>query len=313
MVIPIDRCPACGSADSRATGAAAPPIKALVGAATFEQSTYHILECLVCGLLYRSCTLSAADFARYYSLVTAGKWEITGYYPTERAALELLQKLPPRSKILDFGCSSGRLLSLLTSRYQCYGYEINQEAAKAAASKGLQMVSLGELEATAELRFDAIILVDVFEHLSAPVELLRRLVAFLEPGGSLILVTGNGDAPACQRDPASFWYFREIEHVCMLTRKHAEFIAAELRLGLTSWTTLCHYDLTLRERLVQVLQNFLYSQFRNRTVISRAILQFLPFFERLRQANAAPTYSCSQDHAMAVFEKPAVGVEPTTC
>ncbi len=311
MAIAIDRCPACGSADSRESGPAAAPIIATAADSAFKQPAYRVLECARCGLLYRDCTPSAAEFERYYSLVRASKWEIAGYYPTERAALEWLKKLPPKSKILDFGCSSGRLLASLTSDYDCYGIEINLNAARAAARKGLCLISLGELSAAT--KFDAIILIDVFEHLSAPLELLRKLVPALQPRGSLIIVTGNGDAPACRRDPASFWYFREIEHVCMLTQRHAEFITAELSLCLADWTTLCHYDLTLREKLVQQTQNFAYWQFRKRTALARGFLRFLPFFHRLRRADAAPTYSCSRDHVLAVFEKPAVGVEPTTC
>ncbi len=303
MALAIDRCPACGSPDARETGPAAAPITAKAAEITFEQPTYRVLECARCGLLYRDCTPPAAEFALYYSLVRASKWEITGYYPTERAALECLRKLAPQSKILDFGCSSGRLLASLTSDYDCYGIEINPEAANAAARKGLRMVSLGELSQKDAPKFDAIILVDVFEHLSAPLELLRKLAIALQPRGSFIIVTGNGDAPACRRDPAGFWYFREIEHVSMLTRRHAEFVAAELRLRPAGWTTLCHYDLTLREKLVQQTQSFAYWQFRKRTALARGFLRFLPLFHRLRQGDAAPTYSCSRDHVLAVFEK----------
>ncbi|HEV3408901.1 MAG TPA: class I SAM-dependent methyltransferase [Chthoniobacterales bacterium] len=269
---------------------------------TFEQPPYRIRECERCGLLYRDCTLSAEEFARYYSLVPAQKWAIAGYYPTEAAILARLKALPPRRRILDFGCSSGRLLSSLTATHECHGIEINEEAAHAAAKKGLHMLGLEDLVAKAAW-FDAIILADVFEHLSAPVALLRQLVSALKPTGALMIVTGNGDAPACRRDPAQFWYFREIEHICMFTRRHADFLAGELNLEMHEWTELCHYDLSLREKLVQQLQNFAYWQFREQTALARGFLNFLPLFSRLRQGDVAPTYSCSPDHVLAVFRK----------
>lgn len=296
----IDKCPACGSRTSEVTGPAAPSIRTRVGEAIFEQPEYLIQQCAQCALLYRDRTLSTEEFQRYYSLVPPATWEIEGHHPTETAVLSLLGKLPSGSRILDFGCSSGRLLAGLTSQHHCYGFEINPEAARAAAEKGLQMLSWEGLERGAE-SFDAVVLTDVFEHLSEPVDVLRRLASVLAPEGSLVIVTGDGDAAACRRDPAQFWYFRTLEHVCMLTRKHADFLAAELNLRLLDWRTLCHYSLTPREQLVQRVQNFIYWQFRIRTWFARAVLRFLPGFTRLRRGDLAPTYSCSRDHVLAVF------------
>ena len=296
----IDKCPACGSREYKITGPAAPPIHTSVGEASFEQPEYFIDECAQCGLLYRDRTLSSAEFQRYYSFVPAAKWEIEGYYPTETAVLSLLSELPAGSRILDFGCSSGRLLAGLTLRHQCYGIEINPEAARAAGEKGLHMLSWDGLKGRGE-SFDAVVLADVFEHLSEPLDVLRSLAYTLAPEGSLIIVTGDGDAAACRRDPAQFWYFRTLEHVCMLTRKHGEFLAAELNLRLIDWTTFCHYSLSLREQLVQRAQNFIYWQFRNQTWFARGVLRFLPGFTRLRRADVAPTFACSRDHVLAVF------------
>lgn len=298
----MKNCPLCGAAESQSTGPLAPPITAHAGAEMFAQPAYLVRACAQCGLLFRDPTLSPDEFASYYAQVPASKWEIAGYYPTERALLERLETLPAQSKVLDFGCSSGRLLTGLVRQYRCYGIEINPEAARAAAQRGLHMLSLGELTGADAPRFDAIVLVDVFEHLAEPLELLRALVGALAPGGSLMIVTGNGDAAACRRDPAQFWYFRIIEHVAMLTHASAEFFAAKLNLELLEWTSLCHYDLTWRERLVQETQNFLYWQFRRRTLLARSILRFLPFFSRLRRAEVAPTYNCSPDHVLAVFK-----------
>ena len=302
MPTDVEVCPACACAGYVAVGSAAPGFCTRVENAAFAQPPYRVRECERCGLFYRDCTLSAEEFSHYYSLVPARKWEIAGHYPTEAAILARLKTLPERSRILDFGCSSGRLLASLTTTHECHGIEINEEAARAAADKGLRMLRLDDLIGK-EAWFDAIILADVFEHLSAPLALLSQITTALTPGGSLIVVTGNGDAPACRRDPAQFWYFREIEHVCMLTRRHAQFLARQLNLDLSEWAELCHYDLSRREKVVQRLQNFVYWQFRRRTLLARSFLNFLPLFTRLREGDTAPTYSCSRDHVLAVFRK----------
>ena len=273
-------------------------ITADVGADTFVQPAYRVRECAHCGLLYRDEILSSDDLARYYSALAATHWDFAGYFPTEKAVLAQLKKLPPRARILDFGCSSGRLLAGLTSSYQCFGIEINDAAAAAAAQQGLEIIDLDQLPQFAP--FDAIVLVDVFEHLTQPAHLLRTLVSSLARNGQLIIVTGDGDSRICRRDPAQFWYFRNLEHVTMLTRRGAEWIARTLRLRLVEWNHLSHYDLTFRERIVQHAQTWLYWQFRERTFFARTLLRWLPV-PRLRRADIAPVCTATRDHVVAVF------------
>ena len=138
----------------------------------FVQEPYSVRECANCGLLYRDRTLSAERFEAYYAAVDFSKWEIPGLFPTECYVLSILKKLPAGSRILDFGCSSGRLLERLCKDYRCFGFEVNAEAAAKASSKGLKVLDAAELT-TSDL-FDAVILLDVFEHLTAPLRSFRR-------------------------------------------------------------------------------------------------------------------------------------------
>ena len=296
-------CPACESTSSRATGPEAPGFSVVVAGETFAQSSYSVRECTDCGLLYRDRPLRQNDLDRYYAKTDFRQWDFAGYHPTERCVLEILRKLPPGSRILDFGCSSGRLLAGLCHDHQCFGVEVNAAAATEAAKKGIKILTTDDLENPNVPKFDAIVLVDLFEHMSKPLDLLRRLCRSLADNARLIIVTGNGDAPACRRDPAQFWYFRTLEHLCMLTRRHAEFICATLGLRLERWTELSHYDLSAREKLVQTLQDFVFWQFRRRTFFARTVLQFLPGMNRLKAGEVAPTYNCSRDHVVAVFRK----------
>lgn len=275
----------------------------VAGDETFEQPNYAIRECTNCGLLFRDRTLAQSDLDRYYAKTDFRKWEVAKYYPAERCVLEILRALPRGSRILDIGCSSGRLLEELCSEYDCSGVEVNTAAALEAARKGIKIFASEDLENPTLAKFDAIVLVDLFEHMRKPLELLQRLSKVLADDGTLIIATGNGDARACRRDPSQFWYFRTIEHLCMLTRKHAEFLCSDLGLELQQWIAMSHYDLSLREKLVQILQNFVYWQFRRRTVFARLVLQFLPGMHHLKIANAAPAYTCSRDHVVAAFTK----------
>lgn len=294
-------CPACQDASRHLTGPEAPGFSESVGTEEFKQPGYFVYECGRCGLLYRDPCLGPAELARYYAAMDFRRWEIPGYFPTERYAVEILRRLPAGSRILDFGCSSGRLLAPFCREYRCFGIELNDAAAAAAAGKGITMIPARDWQTSASEKFDAIVMVDVFEHMKNPLELVGELTGLLAPTGVLILVTGNGDAQACRRDPALFWYFRRIEHLCMLTHKNAGFICRSLGLQLQSWKELTHYDLSLREKLIQVLQNFVFWQFRHRTLLARAFLRFVPGMKSLKTGLVAPSYTCSNDHVVAVL------------
>ena len=87
----------------------------------------------------------------------------------------------------------------------------------------------------------------------------------------------------------------------MLTRKHADFIGRSLNLHLRNWKELTHYDLSFREKLIQVLQNFVFWQFRRRTLLARGFLRFAPGMDRLKTGAVAPSYTCSKDHVVVVL------------
>jgi len=299
--VAVVSCPGCGSAEFKATGPEAPGFFMEVAGRKFQQSDYFVRECLNCGLLYRTPTLPDDALADYYALVSFQRWEAGQYHPIERAVLSALKSLPTGSRILDYGCSSGRLLNSLRHDYECYGSEVNSVAAREASIRGLRMIEPGDFGNAMPVKFDAIVLVDVFEHLRKPLLLLRQLMQHASPGALLLIATGSGDAAACWRDPAQFWYFRTAEHLCMFTERHARHLAAALGLSLEGLTHVCHYDLSAGEKLVLWLHDFVYWQFRQRTLLARTLLPLLPNVRRARTWTSAPTYTCTRDHVVAVF------------
>ena len=196
MGVNINSCPVCGAQDYEETGPSAPGFSLEIKEHIFQQPDYKILECQNCGLLYRTPILSAKDLDLYYQVVDYKKWEVSNFFPTEKAVHEKLRQVQHGAKILDFGCSSGRLLAPLADDYDCYGYEINTEAV-AAASSGVKFLQTDILEQESESSFDVVVTVDTFEHFSAPMEQLRMIFTLIKNGGSLIVVTGNGDAATC--------------------------------------------------------------------------------------------------------------------
>ena len=300
-----DHCPACGAVDYEIVGPPGAGFAAEAGGRHFWQPDYQARRCRCCSLLFKSAIASLDQLDDYYQRVDFRKWEIPGLYPTERRVLGLLNALPIGSRILDFGCSSGRLLSRLTGSFACFGVEINAEAARIASGKGITILAPEYvLQANNAPKFNAITIVDLFEHLSAPTDLLRKLVNQLCPGGRLILCTGDADAPAIRSDPANFWYFRNVEHLCMLNRRHGEYLARELALRLVAWHRESHYDSSSVVRLKQWCQTFAYEVFhRGRSPSLKPALRLVPGFKKAQHWSTRPSWTTTRDHAVIAFEK----------
>ena len=111
---------------------------------------------------------------------------------------ELLKLLPTGGRLLEVGCAYGFFLLEARGRFDVSGLEISDDAVREANARGL-LVLLEDEEATtlrrmareAVKQFDAVVMLDVIEHLSRPRETLRLVADLLRPGGVLLLTTGD--------------------------------------------------------------------------------------------------------------------------
>jgi SAM-dependent methyltransferase len=299
----VSSCPGCASRDFTVAGNGGSSFEVIAGGRRFGQPEYTVRTCNQCGLFYKSDILDPEELTKYYDDVDFTKWDIGDLFPSEKAILNVLNRLRPGSRVLDYGCSDGRLLSHLGDHYQKFGLEINESAAGIARQKHITILSSEEILGAAVASFDAIVLSDIFEHLVNPTEVLRLLRERLSVRGLLFLFTGDGDAKACQRDIANFWYFRTPEHLCMLSRKHAEYLSQHLDLRLTDWMQMSHYDLGLTEIARQYVQDFAYWQFRGRSSSPlSSLLKVTPVLRRARNWPTPPPVTYTKDHVLAVFQ-----------
>jgi SAM-dependent methyltransferase len=97
--------------------------------------------------------------------------------------------LPPRARILDAGCGSGRMLQELVRYGQVSGIELDPRAAGAARARGRGEVRIGSLEELPwpQDSFDLITCLDVLEHTPDDRATLIELRRVCAPGGWLLL------------------------------------------------------------------------------------------------------------------------------
>lgn len=111
----------------------------------------------------------------------------------------LLAGLPRSAAILDLGCGDGALLEHLRDRgfSNASGVDCSAEQVRAALARGVsaRQGDLFEALAATPRAYDAILAIDVVEHMTKP-ELARLghlLRAALNPGGLLVVQTPNGE------------------------------------------------------------------------------------------------------------------------
>ncbi len=104
--------------------------------------------------------------------------------------------IPPKSSVLDIGCSSGNFGAELTARRDCIvdGIEVEPSDAK-VAQKNLRKVYLLDIEkddlGLIKEKYDVIYFGDVIEHLIKPIETLKRVKPLLKNKGMILFSIPN--------------------------------------------------------------------------------------------------------------------------
>ena len=103
-----------------------------------------------------------------------------------------MRYLPERGKALEVGCGDGWMLTALRDRgWRVFGSERSSEGARAAAAVNGIPMFVGELNALAPSRFNLVILFQVLEHLSDPLDALTKGAELLQPGGMMVVAVPN--------------------------------------------------------------------------------------------------------------------------
>jgi 2-polyprenyl-3-methyl-5-hydroxy-6-metoxy-1,4-benzoquinol methylase len=125
-----------------------------------------------------------------------------------RRVLPKLERFRNSRRLLEIGSGYGSFLeAAATAGWDAEGVEISRYACDVARGRGCQ-VYCGQLEAApvAESAFDVIVMWDVIEHLTSPLEVLSRVARLLRPGGAVFIRTPDARALAPSLGPIRFIY-----------------------------------------------------------------------------------------------------------
>ncbi len=106
-------------------------------------------------------------------------------YAQRDSAQLLIPYLKGHDTVLDFGCGTGGIISLIPCNKRI-GIEINESASAEASSKGIEMHT--DIRNVADNSVDAAMTHHAIEHVVEPFSILKEVHRVLKPGGKFVVV-----------------------------------------------------------------------------------------------------------------------------
>lgn len=174
-----------------------------------SNTTFLMVRCLRCGLLFLNPRPSEAELGRIYPdnyhafAFDEAKFGLIHQVRQRLESKRLLgfaRGLPGPIKVLDVGCGDGFHLKLLKdfgpSNWQLEGVDTDARAIQAAQRHRLT-VHQGKLESIGldSEKYDLVLMIMTIEHLYQPLDTLKEVFRVLKTGGRLVIVTDNAGSP----------------------------------------------------------------------------------------------------------------------
>jgi 2-polyprenyl-3-methyl-5-hydroxy-6-metoxy-1,4-benzoquinol methylase len=190
--------------------------------------TLRLLKCEQCGFIFADGQELQELVSLYSQLVDDGYVESSEARSLQmRWMLDWVRERLAVRSLLDVGCAAGLLLEEARARgIEATGIEPSAALVEQARARGMHVVHgiLPNAELK-ERKYDLVALMDVIEHVSDPVGLLRDSAALMQPRGALLVVTPDIGSVTAKLLGQRWWHLR-VAHVCYFNRRTLEAAAA---------------------------------------------------------------------------------------
>jgi 2-polyprenyl-3-methyl-5-hydroxy-6-metoxy-1,4-benzoquinol methylase len=190
FAIPTEPCELCGSNSARHLFTAKDRLR-------ISDVSFRVVQCESCGVWRTLPEMSEAELAKFYPNDYWGGEPTREWIQASQSDKTdfVIRCQLAGGRILDVGCGAGFFLRALNEkRWQAYGVELGEEAAKAAAEVfGKEKIFQGTLSEAkfAEAFFDVITFWSALEHTNEPRANLAEARRILKPSGTLIVQVPN--------------------------------------------------------------------------------------------------------------------------
>ena len=164
-----------------------------------EDVEYSLVKCMECDQIAVYPIPGKDELKKYYNTV----FEVPLYQEkkTLRKATRVLDELKrlgieEGAKILEIGASYGFFMKIANDvGFESYGLEMSAKACEYAKNEFGIEIENSSLEESKFVQknhsFDAVILLDVIEHVTNPSEIISQIESLLKPGGFVVITTPN--------------------------------------------------------------------------------------------------------------------------
>jgi SAM-dependent methyltransferase len=194
----------------------------------YRKNNCEIFRCEECGL--GRAETNDFDPEHYYTADYFSGKRFDGYadYLAAETVLrrefaqtvEFIRKFRSSGRLLEVGCAYGFLLEEAKRTFDVTGIELAEEAADHCRRSGLHVLTgpVDERRIRDLGVFDIIVMLDVIEHLPSPRDTLSLLAGHLNPGGIIVITTGDFGALSARlagarwrlmTPPQHLWFFSQ--------------------------------------------------------------------------------------------------------
>lgn len=191
-----------------------------------QKDSLKVFKCISCGFGFTdNLLLKTNDYHRDDTYIEEEKL----FKNIFQKRADVISKISRPGKVLEVGCSTGILLSLLKEKgWRVMGIEVSKNAAGVARERGTDIILLPFEKYYSGDKYDLIIFNHTLEHLSDPKSVLRKSKSLLTPKGLIYIDLPNFDSLSAKILRSRWPMLLPNEHLWHFTEKAVNIIFKQL-------------------------------------------------------------------------------------